>query len=98
MYSEIFYQILLVVLIVAVIFLIFVLARLYLILSDINDASRKIKSIVEIVYSTVIDIKTSVTEYQALIKAFVVTITSVSGIRDIIDKLKGSKSEKESNV
>lgn len=95
MYSSALYQILLLVLIIAVIILIFVLVRMYMILTDLNDMSKKTRLIVENVYVTVNSIKSSVLEYEAMVKGFIVTITSITGIKDLINKFKNKKEERE---
>lgn len=93
MYSSALYQVLLLVLIIATIALIFVLVRMYLILTDLNDSSRKIKIIIDDVYSTVTSIKSSVLEYQTMIKGFILTITSISGIKELINKFKNKSDD-----
>lgn len=95
MYSSALYQVLLLVLIIASIALIFVLVRMYLILTDLNDSSRKIKIIVDDVCSTVTSIKSSVSEYQTIIKGFIITLTSISGIKELINKFQNKSEERE---
>jgi len=94
MYSSALYQILLLVLILAVIVLIFVLIRLYLILTDINNMSNKMREIVDTVYGTVQSVRSSIIEYETMIKAFIASVTTFKGIQELINKYKTNK-EKE---
>lgn len=96
--SEILYQVLLGVLIVATIALIFVLVRAYLILTDINKASKVISEKVSKVGVLVDHIVEMLESARETVKGALESIKSVSKIKDKIadfweDKKDSKKDE-----
>lgn len=84
MTSEILYQILLGVLIVATVALVFVLVRLYMILTDVNKASKIISEKVSKVGVLVDHIVEMLESARETIKGAMESIKSVSKIKDKI--------------
>jgi len=84
MLSETLYQILLGVLIVAVVALVFVLVRLYMILTDVNKASKIISEKVSKIGVLVDHIVEMLESARETIKGAMESIKSVSKIKDKI--------------
>jgi len=84
MTSDVLYQILLGVLIVAVVTLIFVLVRLYMILTDVNKASKIITEKVSKVGVLVDHIVEMLESARETIKGAIESIKSVTKIKDKI--------------
>jgi hypothetical protein len=84
MASDILYQVLLSVLIVAVVALIFVLVRMYMILTDVNKASKIISEKVSKVGVLVDHIVEMLESARETVKGAMESIKSVSKIKDRI--------------
>ena len=92
--SEILYQVLLSVLIVAVVVLIFVLVRLYMILTDVNKASKIISEKVTKVGILVDHIVEMLESARETVKNAMESIKNVSKIKDkIVDFWGNDKKE-----
>lgn len=99
MLSETLYQILLGVLIVAVVALIFVLVRLYMVLTDVNKASKIIAEKVSKVGVLVDHIVEMLESARETIKGAMESIKSVSKIKDkITDFWDDKKDTKKDGV
>jgi len=92
--SELLYQILLGVLIVAVVILIFVLVRLYLILTDLNQASKVISEEVVRVGSLIDSIVSSL---EGLRQTFAGFFASIKGIGKVKEKMADFWKDDESS-